>query len=259
MTTTTKNCESMAATATATAKTKKHSLSETLLQGGRGSKAQHMLLLSLRRLPLCNLSAASSLRSRKQAPAARGSMGSALGAPKAAAEEGKRRSTSSLPIADASAEATEPSSPSPSPSPSSSPVSRLLESPATERALLPKKTPLGERFLLSRREKTEKKREKRLKRGKLNLDLDPVLVLSKKKKKKAIRSLPSFTPSSTPRPRPERPGAASSSSATSTAAPRSSGSSSTSSSTAALGAKTALVKTKTAKTEATFSSSSVTW
>ena len=257
MTTTTKNCESMAATATATAKTKKHSLSETLLQGGRGSKAQHMLLLSLRRLPLCNLSAASSLRSRKQAPAARGSMGSALGAPKAAAEEGKRRSTSSLPIADASAEATEPSSPSPSPSPSSSPVSRLLESPATERALLPKKTPLGERFLLSRREKTEKKREKRLKRGKLNLDLD--LVLSKKKKKKAIRSLPSFTPSSTPRPRPERPGAASSSSATSTAAPRSSGSSSTSSSTAALGAKTALVKTKTAKTEATFSSSSVTW
>ena len=257
MTTTTKNCESMAATATATAKTKKHSLSETLLQGGRGSKAQHMLLLSLRRLPLCNLSAASSLRSRKQASAARGSMGSALGAPKAAAEEGKRRSTSSLPIADASAEATEPSSPSPSPS--SSPVSRLLESPATERALLPKKTPLGERFLLSRREKTEKKREKRLKRGKLNLDLDLVLVLSKKKKKKAIRSLPSFTPSSTPRPRPERPGAASSSSATSMAAPRSSGSSSTSSSTAALGAKTALVKTKTAKTEATFSSSSVTW
>ena len=199
MTTTTKNCESMAATATATAKTKKHSLSETLLQGGRGSKAQHMLLLSLRRLPLCNLSAASSLRSRKQAPAARGSMGSALGAPKAAAEEGKRRSTSSLPIADASAEATEPSSPSPSPSPSSSPVSRLLESPATERALLPKKTPLGERFLLSRREKTEKKREKRLKRGKLNLDLDLVLVLSKKKKKKR-QSAPSHR-SRRPRPR----------------------------------------------------------
>jgi hypothetical protein len=196
VTTTTKNCESMAATATATAKTKKHSLSETLLQGGRGSKAQHMLLLSLRRLPLCNLSAASSLRSRKQASAARGSMGSALGAPKAAAEEGKRRSTSSLPIADASAEATEPSSPSPSPS--SSPVSRLLESPATERALLPKKTPLGERFLLSRREKTEKKREKRLKRGKLNLDLDLVLVLSKKKKKR--QSAPSHR-SRRPRPR----------------------------------------------------------
>lgn len=115
-----------------------------------------MLLFARRRLRLCNLSVASSLRSRKsEAPAARASMGSALGTPAAAAEKRQSSSTSCPlppPIA-ATTTTTAPSSNLAPTSPFSSPVAfRLLESPATDRALLPKKTPLGEFFETVNRE-----------------------------------------------------------------------------------------------------------
>ena len=156
-----------------------------------------VMLLALRRLRICNLPVAT-LRSRKQEPA-RGSMGAALGTP-AAASADKRRSSTSCPPPPPIAASTTPSSLAPSPS-SSSPAFRLLESPATNRALLPKKTPLGESRQTGERTENERRRANKEKTKKLNLDPRPFLwnppPFPKKKKKRL--AAPSHRPC---RPRP---------------------------------------------------------
>ena len=119
----------------------------TLFQREEARERKTHMLLDLRRLPLCSLAVFS--RRSRASRASSTSMGSALGTPAAATEAlaAKQRPTSSPPITVASAIPSKDGQLVAAPSPSS-PLFRLLESPATRRDLLPKKTPLGELLVL---------------------------------------------------------------------------------------------------------------
>lgn len=143
---------------------------------GESESTNPFMLLALRRLPLLRL--ASLTRTSRASRALSADMGSALGTP----AEAQRRSTSeSLPpksIAKAASAAMPSSSSSPSSSLSSSPPFRLLESPFTDRTLLPNKTPLGEIWLRRREMRRRKDDDEEEKEQNRTQPLRPLDLLS---------------------------------------------------------------------------------